>query len=493
MSERDTLLNWLDRAAARVRRGFWLRDSAALVCALLGLAALHQGLRATIWAPEVFAALGPFFLFAAAGALAFFALRLWRHPTLEQAARAADTRAGLSDELRSALWFAQRSGDGPLAELLLARASRTVRALDARRLFPLSIPRGLVAALTLALLAVALAWLLPGVDLPAAGRTSEPQALPTGGPLHVPQAHFTPPVAEDDAHPSTQSDRVQAAWSQIQELASALTGDGEEQIGQAIAARDAGRAAQLLQALQQRQAAQALAGPAARPKSEQMSATLAEGILERLKDLLRAEAAQPDAIASSADAPTAQLTEALRADTQAEKGDPRGQQSAGESMLNEMLRAINRSSIGQREVAGGAGEAAQEGGRSSVGGGAMGRRVGVSQAGEQDSERPQGMPSGNAESEPVLGQKTLRLEAQLQKVKVESDVSEDQPGSEEALYAQTRAQAAKVGYEAVAAQPRQGAEAVVGGDGTPLAYRDAVKHYMLEQHAKEASAPDARD
>ena len=493
MSERDTLLNWLDRAAARVRYGLWLRDSATLVCALLALAALHQGLRAAIGAPEVLAALAPFFLFAVVGAVALFALRLWRRPTLEQAARAADTRAGLSDELRSALWFAQRSGDGPLVELLVARASRTVRALDARRLFPLAIPRGLVATLTLALLAVALASFLPGNDLPAAATASVSPASPAEAALRASQAHDTPPVAENDAHPSTEFDRTQAAWTQIQELASALTGDGEEDIGRAIAARDAGRAAQLLQALQQRQAAQPTAGPAARPQGEQMSATLAEGILERLKDLLRAEAAQPDAIASDADAPTARLTEELRADTQPEKGDPRDQQSAGETVLNEMLRAINRSSIGRREVAGGAGEAAQEGGRSNIGGGAMGRRVGVSRAGAQDGERPQGAPTGDAESEPVLGQKTLRLEAQLQKVKVEAGASEDQPGGEQALYAQTRAQAARLGYEAVDARPRQGLEAVVSGESTPLAYRDAVKRYMLEQHGKQASGPDTKD
>ena len=249
----------------------------------------------------------------------------------------------------------------------------------------------------------------------------------------------------------------------------------------------------MLQALQQQQAAQAIAGPAAPPQTEQMSATLAEGILERLKDLLRAEAAQPEALATNADAPTAQLTEQLRADAQAEKGDPRGQQSAGEAMLNDMLRAINRSSIGQREVAGGGGDAAQEGSRSNVGGGAMGRRVGVSQAGAEDGERPRGTPTTDAESEPVLGQKTLRLEAQLQKVKVESAASEDQSGGEEALYAQTRAQAARLGYEAVAAQPRQGAEAVVAGEGTPLAYRDAVKRYTLEQHGKEASGSDTKD
>ena len=177
MSERETLLNWLDRAAARARYGSWLRDSAALACALLVLAALHQALRATIPAPEVFAALVPFFVFTVVGAVALFTLRLWRQPTREQAAKAADARAGLHDELRSALWFTQPGDQGPLVEQLVAHASRTVATLDARRLFPLVVPRGLVAGLSLALLAVAVAWFLPGAGLHADVPGSDPIGL----------------------------------------------------------------------------------------------------------------------------------------------------------------------------------------------------------------------------------------------------------------------------------------------------------------------------
>lgn len=492
MSERDTLLSWLDRAAVRARRGRWLRECVALVSALLALAALHQVLRALIPAPQVVAALVPFLLFAAAGAIALVAVRVSRRPTREEAATVADTRAQLSDQLRSALWFAQRVGDGPLAELLIAQAGRNATALDARRLFPLTVPRGLAVTLTLALLGVGLVWFVPDAGLPAATPGSTKSAATVEARRAASQMRAASQVAPNDASRPAESDRVRAAWAQIQELASALSGEGEEEVARAIAAHDAPRATQLLQTLQQ-QTPQAAAGSAARPQTEQMSATLAAGILERLKDLLRAEAAQPEAVARNADAPTAQLTEQLRADAQPEKGDPGGQQSAGETMLNDMLRAINRSSIGQREVAGGGGEAAEQGSQSNVGGGAMGRRVGVSQAGAQDGERPQATPTADADSEAVLGPKTMRLEAQLQKVKVESAASEDQPAGEEALYAQTKAQAARLGYETVSAQARQGPETVATGKETPLAYRDAVKRYMLEQHAREASGPQAKD
>jgi hypothetical protein len=159
-----------------------------------------------------------------------------------------------------------------------------------------------------------------------------------------------------------------------------------------------------------------------------------------------------------------------------------------------MLRAINRSSIGRREIAGGAGEAADEGSRTNAGGGgAMGRRVGVSRAGAEDGERPDGNPAGDAESEPVLGAKTLRLETQLQRVRIESGMgAEEQPGSEEALYAQTRAQAARLGYvEMELARRESSPEMTPASEATPLAYRDAVKRYTLEQHGKEVSALEA--
>ena len=164
------------------------------------------------------------------------------------------------------------------------------------------------------------------------------------------------------------------------------------------------------------------AGRAARPETEQMSAALAEGILERLKELMqRARRRSRSRAPSDSRCSNGAADRASCARTRRPRRAIRaGQQSAGERILNEMLRAINRSSIGQREVAGGAGEAAQEGSQSNVGGGAMGRRVGTSRAGAGDGEPPPANPAGDAESEPVLGDKTVRLEAQLEKVKVEA-------------------------------------------------------------------------
>ncbi len=490
MPERETLLEWLDRATARARLAFGLREAGAMACALLALLALHQALRVVISAPEVRAALLPFFIFAAVGAAAVFAVRAWRAPTLMQAAAVADARAGLRDELRSALWFAQHGGGGPVAELLLARAARTVQALDARRLFPVAVSGRVASALGLALVAVAVTWFLPYMGLLHGTPASVLPPSPETAAVRPQRQIDTASMSGDERPAAPISEHAQAVWSQLQELTSALADDAEsEAIEHAIAAHDARHAAQLLEALQRRRAAQTNIGPAPRPETEQMSASLAEGILERLQELLKEQQVQANQPApTSAEAPTAQLTEQLRADAEVEKGDPRGQQSAGEAALNAMLRAINRSSIGPRDVVGGAGEAGEETGRSNVGGGAMGRRVGVSRAGAGDDERPQGDPAGAVESEPALGQKTQRLQAQLQRLKVEPATGEEQPGAEESLYAATRAQSASLGYEAVAARPHQGAEGLARVERMPLAYRDAVKRYTLEQHRTESGS-----
>ena len=121
-------------------------------------------------------------------------------------------------------------------------------------------------------------------------------------------------------------------------------------------------------------------------------------------------AAQRIDAADTADAPT--LTSWRSCADSPRKGDPAGQQSAGETVLNEMLRAINRSGIGRRDVAGGAGEAAQEGSQGN-GGGAMGRRVGTSRAGSGTASLAAGNPAGAIRSGGT-GDKTVRLEARLQ-------------------------------------------------------------------------------
>jgi hypothetical protein len=483
MSEREPVLEWLDRAAARARFASRLREAACVACALLALLALHQGLRLVISAPEVLAALLPFFFLAAAGAGAVFAVRMWRAPTLTQAAAAADSRAGLKDELRSALWFAQHGGGGPVAGLLLARAARTVQALDARRLFPLALPPLVASALGLALAAVALTGLLPGLGSLQGTPAAAPP--PAAGPVAVraSQRNETARTAEYESPGASVSERARAVWAELEDLASALADDAESQaIGQAIAAHDAAYAARLLEVLQRRRGVDRSTVPAARPDTEQMSDALAQGILERLQEILKEQAQAEQAAPGRAEALVPHLTEQLREDAEVQKGEPSGQQSAGETALNAVLRAINRSSIGQRDVLGGAGAAGEEAGRTNIGGGAMGRRVGTSRAGAGEDERSQADPAGDAEAEPVLGRKTQRLQAQLQRIKVEPSPGEDRSGAEESLYAATRAQSARAGYQSVAARAHQEAEGRASGERMPLAYRDAAKRYTLEQH-----------
>ena len=159
--------------------------------------------------------------------------------------------------------------------------------------------------------------------------------------------------------------------------------------------------------------------------------------------------------------------------------------SPEESALNTTLLAMSRDSTGVREIVRGESPLTQGAGRTSVGSGAMGRRVGVSTGGAGDGEQPRGNPDGNAQAEPVLGRKTVRLRMQLQTVKIDSTEPEVRDGAEESFYAATQAQAAKTDYETVTAVQTGGAEQITGKERLPLAYRDAVKRYTLRQHRRD--------
>jgi hypothetical protein len=492
MSERDILLHWLAGAAARLRAARGLRDAGALACVLFGLLALHQILRA-LAAPALIAALAPLWLLVAFAGAVVFAWRVSRRVTLAEAAGAADARAGLKDELKSAYWLGQSErvaearGRQALVPLLVRRAAGDAQRLDPRRLFPVRLPVSIAAAFGLALVAAALGWLSPRVAYPIAG------AAP-GGALRAERAPAKPGTqaeregSRDTAALPVAAQRSRAAWSALDELAAQLpAGVDAEDLKRAIAARDAQRAAQLLAAVQRREAAAAL--HAARPEAEQMNAQLAQGILERLQSLV--ESGDAGLLDARTDRPapaqhTAHLTEQLREEVSDAQRDQDGRHSEGETHLNDMLRAISRSSIGERQVVPGDGELAEDHGRTSLGGGAMGRRVGVSRAGAGDGERPQGNPGGNAESEAVLGARTERLRAQLQKVRVAGgEDAQLEQGSEEEFYAATRAQAAQLEYGAAGVAHAAATEAVVSAEQAPLAYREAVKRYSLQQHRKE--------
>jgi len=492
MSERDILLHWLAGAAARLRAARGLRDAGALGCVLFGLLALDQILRALVTAPAVVDALAPLLLLVASACAGLFAWRLSRRVTLAEAAGAADARAGLKDELKSAYWLGEHDVEArprqALVPLLVRRAAVDAQRLDPRRLFPVQLPTSLAAALGLALLTAGLGWFSPRIAYPTADGSALGAALPATPTPAKSDLQTEPDAPPNAASLPVASERERAAWSALDELAAQLHGGADaEDLKRAIAARDARRAAQLLAAVQRREAAAAL--HAARPEAEQMTAQLARGILERLQSLV--ESGGDGVLEARTDRPapaqhTAHLTEQLREEVSDAQRDKGGSHSEGETHLNDMLRAISRSSIGERQVVQGDGELAQDHGRTSLGGGAMGRRVGVSRAGGGDGERPQGNPGGDAESEAVLGPRTERLQAQLQKVRVAGgEDAQSEQGSEEDFYAATRAQAAQLDYRAVGAVQTVASEAVVSGEQAPLAYREAVKQYSLQQHRKE--------
>jgi hypothetical protein len=489
MAQRDLLLERLHVAAHRLRMQRSLREAGWFACALLGLLVLYESLRVSIASPPVMAGLLPLFAMLALVVLGVGALRLVRTTTLGQAAGAIDVRADLKDELKSAYWFVEQRRFDPGVERLLNRAADTAQRVDAGALFPFRLPTSWIGASALAILCGALGLMPPHSAVPSsvAGKDA-------GTPVLAAErraAGTDPESAHGNSAPDAQLaggfPRSDTDWTRAAELAHALESSEEANaLEQAVRARDAKRARAVLGAMQRKQAS-AEAGAAARPEGEQMSAELAAGILQRLQTLLDSgsdapargehdERTQPERNAS--------LTEDQPAPATQRNTDTR--HSAGETAVNSLLRSISRSSVGGEAVAG-EGQMGRETGRSNVTGGAMGRRVGVSRAGAGDGTPAHGDPSGNAEAEPVLGKKTVRLESQLQRVRVEGTQAGDDPdaGALESFYAATQAQVAQLDYSAAAVHAQRSAEGAGTGADIPYAYRGPVKEYFLRQHRRE--------
>lgn len=493
MSESDVLFRWLGRAATRIRLNERFEDLGCLVIGLSVLVIVYQLLRVTIRLPAVMAGLLPLFVLAAGGVIGFFAWRvigrdLFLYPDRQRAAAVADARAGLNNELSSAWWFVSSSSSADLVNVHVARAAQKVQRLDPARVLPLAFPHSFAAAVVLLMVAALTVQLQPRAEFAvdesvdagaAAQRTSRVMALGEDGSV-------------DDFLPDDPADgSAGMAWLKIEKLASELrAGPQADRIAEAIAARDARTASRLLAGTQREQAAQPASGQAARPDAEQMSETLAGNIVERLQSLLNegggwSGQATDQSDVDAAQRLTDQLTRELREEMDgAESGLP-GEMSPEERALNTTLEAMSRESTGGDEVIRGEANPMQGLGRTSVGSGAMGRRINVSTGGAGDGEQPHGNPQGDAEAQPVLGAKTLRLQLKMQTVTIDQKDVDISDGSEESFYAATQAQAAGTQYEEVVAQQHEGAETDAGAQQLPLAYRDAVKEYTARQHRRE--------
>ena len=487
MSDHDILFRWLATAAARMGWNRRMRELGRLACAIFALSLLAVVLQifgVLVDAKSMVAALLAIAALVVAG---LFLWRLTRATTLAQAAGAADIRAGLKDELKSAHWLAQGGARDAFVELMIARAARTAQALDARRLFPFAVPRSALAALSLAILTVVLAGLAPRIALPVVRERISGPDSPAGGKANAAAISDNEPerFTAQPPTPARKEDPT-GARSLLERLTKELPARASDDPAKlAVASRDARLAERHQQAPEQRAAATPN-DPAGRSKRRLKPADTPQRPLEALQALSNNEVRSPPESPTKAEVtPTIRTATRLREQAREERRKISGTPAQGEVTLNSRLRAISRAGVGMREVAYGEGEAAEAGSQTSVSGAASGDRTGRSQAGGSEGEHPNNSPTGASDDQPVLGERTERLIGQLEKMSGEASQDSTQQDTEEEFYAATQRQASLIEDENIVVQQRAQREAVVPQRRTPLAYREAVKQYFLNQHARD--------
>ena len=485
LPEHQRLSQWLQQAARRVQTRERLRGGGWILCTLLsGLAAylLLQTLRVP---SPVLAALSPLLLLATVGAAALVAWRCARRPSLTSVAGEADTRGNLKDELKSAYWFACQDVNSAWEAVVVRGAAQKIRDLDPRELFPLRIPGSFGIAVALGTIVLALCVIEWHATAPV-GR-----ALSAIG--HLPPEARTPfgaRTGERDTAFGARATSASAAhaqeavelWTKAEEPARSTDGtEDRAEAGRTTPARDVKRMQALLEPAEPGGAARP-AGPDPHAQAGEVSAEVAQGILERLQALL-----------AGGDEPSRERVQAAddrqdhaprQSDHEAEETQTRNtDRSTTMDALNDALRALSQAATGGERMANSPpAQASPNRARANINGGAMGMRVNTSQAGEGGEDTPPDTPSEGAE--PVLGKPTLRLAAQLQRLSAGSGQS-DSPGLGEGFYAATQAQAALVDLAPAPGAQRGAPETALAREQVPVPYRAAVKRYFLTEHGKE--------
>lgn len=431
--------------------------------------------------------------------------------SVEDAAVQADRVGDLKDEIKTAHWFTRHPQTGDLPALQMARAAATARRVTPSTVVPGLIPRGTWVLVALAGISAFL-WSLQGLRVsdnsaPAqdVGAAAQRQATTANAAAVATDKEAPSGAAEDAADSAKQKfnstksktaanqspnreaaghgDGAQATWEQLEQALRAYA-DGPEgdAVRAAIAARDPKRAAALLRSLQrQRDFADAMPVPPTTPL-QPVAAAGAE-LVDRMKALFDLGGSNTPSAAKSGDP--------LDEDAVAQQTNPRAgaapndtpQHEAGNNAID---GAVPLEAYGQRMVRNG-----EEGGdpaaTSSSAGGALGRRVSRTKAGAGGS--PGGSDTAksqeNDEAQAVLGQRTTRLAAQLQRVNIDSKPASDAAGIVDPVYAATRAQQSTLEYSTVGARPRYSAASSMTGEQVPLAYRGQVRDYFLNLQSKE--------
>ena len=482
MQYRDALISSLTLIARRMRLRAALRELTWAACALASTLLVYQILAALIPAPAVASALKALLVLLFIGSIGFFAVRGARRITLAQAAAATDACADLKDELKTAYWFARQGEALPLIDLQIRRAVLALHKLHPNKLFTIAITRRAFAALGLALIAGGLAWFSPRLEY----HPSSHAPLVAVEPVKAPIAGRVASVQEKQEHTANA-----VAWAKLESTMHSL-GQGQERVvlAAAIESRDAARAAQLLEEIS-RKREYARAPTAARNTAGSATAPASADLMARLKDIfsLGGDAPQPlsDGGADDQLAQALGLAQKLSEDTKAPANNP-ANHTADEVTNNPLQAAVPLERYGPRETRRSETQGGEFAGTTDVEGGAMGRRVTQTTLGAGGKPSTNDSSANNdIEAESVLGKRTMRLAAKLERLNIDSKRlgDADAQGVTDSVYAATRAQQAQQAYENAPQQARYVSESGVSGERIPLAYRGAVKEYFLNLNRKE--------
>jgi hypothetical protein len=525
-TERSLHRALLDRSLAhivrRLRIGRAMSEAAAAACWIAGALLVYQLALSVIVSTPAVETLRWMLTGGIVVVLAWFGVRLARRVTTGDAAAVADRAADLKDELKSAYWLTRdehsartlRAGADDhrrtreFIALLVQRASAGAQRLDAGRVVPGAAPRALMAAFVMGLLAAALAWWSP--------RWAHPIGTGTERVMQSQQA-AKPSVRADQAA-EERARRKQAAavseqaaanatagtpranevdWASLERAAASLGhSEAANALAAAIRTRDVRRATELLEQMKRDPGAPPLVDRAfagvARPMREragQADAGTGRDLLSALGDMFRAEINQVGLDADKS--AEANLQRAMEA------AEQRAKQNNQASPQTKGGNPENANTPGPRTQAGDEGEAHinnAQGDGNNPGGNSQpaegsGQHVSLSEGadGRNPADVEQSRSLANVVVAPVDGPKTQRLQAQLQRVRIDGQQSGDaaNEGAEERLYAATRAQRSSLDYQAVANQPRYTKEEATTGERVPLAQRAVVRDYFLNLRATE--------
>lgn len=510
MSDRDNLDRSLSQVAQRLRSERMLREFGWAALCIAGAWLVYQIARALIAAPALLDRIGMALIIIVVALLGRSAVKLLRKPTIEQAAALADARADLKDELLSAAWFSRHrpseaaaARDAALVELQLERAGASAGQLDPRQIVPARAPRSLWFALPLAIAALSMAWLAPRWTERAAPRPSEPGqpgvdklVEARGAAPSNPKAIAEPnkPRAADSqpdgaVAPAGRPRAEEPDWNKAERVAKSLgRSDRAQQLMRAIQARDAKQAAQLIEQIQQEQTNSAKVDrPIRQGTTRDLDGTARES-LSALQDLFSQKVTGQgyDALKSSPD--SQKPMQPGRSDGVDRQSAPTTADNPNNKPEEDVMATREGRDEGEMS-SGGQGEGDNPGGNSNVADGAQGQQVTQSALadGTQPGDADQSKSMSAVPSAPVIGAKTARLAAQLERVRIDSDNDAQSSGkdAEEKLYSATRAQKSAIEYRAAAGQPRYTKEAGVSGERVPLAQRTVVKEYFLNQRQSE--------